>query len=109
MTIKERVAKGYEWLKANRPDRIKDIDVSAFDVNDVLHCPLGQTGGYHAALELVYPNGGVAVFAQQCQWSIDHGFLVSDTSATAQSWADAFAAEQQEIDALNDEWRKVLS
>lgn len=66
-TITERVQRGHAWLRANRADKIANIDTSTLNVADLDLCPLGQTGGYfHGAVETSIQNFNV--------WAIEHGF-----------------------------------
>lgn len=84
-TVEKRVARGYEWLKDNHPDRIAGINLGHLDVQSGDDCPLGQTIGYDATARAHHYN-----------WVVDHGFEAADGD------------DDDEYEELTDAWVAVL-
>lgn len=89
-SIEERVAKGVEWLDANRPLWIREIDLYRLEMSSPCNCVLGQTFGnwWDRPDELAH------------DWPF--GFSMRDLP-------DEFADDDEAYDALTAEWRRVIT
>lgn len=104
MTVDERVAKGYAWLKANRPTTVSHLNPETIDVESTWDCPLGQTGDYHETIADMVPYDNTLSFEEmglaRFNWAHAHGFAggeygqccsdetLSDYTALNAAWGD---------------------
>lgn len=107
MSVIDRVAKGYEWLKANRAEHLAELDPNEIDVESAWYCPLGQTGDYFEALSDAVPYDNVVSWDEihhaRFDWAHEHGFAGGVYGAT---YSDETL---DDYDALNAAWRAILT
>lgn len=100
-TAKERVARGYAWLRTHRPDQISHIDPHTLDITCIHNCVLGQTGGWESAKAQLFPKADIhsdafdpGEYVKWHRFTVDHGFhhegTVGPDALTAQ-WLDVLA------------------
>lgn len=84
-TITERVQRGHQWLRENRPYQIAYINLRTLNVANARLCPLGQTGGFLAA----YTQHGMGT-----SWAAEHGFAgATFTEAESHALTEAWIKE----------------
>lgn len=85
-TLAPRVAKGAEWMDANRPGWFARVDISRFDIGNADRCVLGQEcGSYWIALREYHDLKPVNVRHVR-DWAYAHGFndMRSDESGLSE-------------------------
>ncbi len=106
MTVVERVARGYEWLKANRAGHLSELDPASLDVESAWDCPLGQTGTYYDAVADAVPyTDGVDIDQlgqARFDWAHAHGFAGGTYGGTHSE------TTEEDYKALNAAWRDIL-
>lgn len=94
MIIRERVARGLAWIKANAEALNLDparVDLATVNVINDHDCVVAQSGG--RPFDDIMNDAGNPDLEDDGKWTTDHGF-----------GPDLY----EEVDLLADEWRRVL-
>lgn len=100
--IKQRVANGLAWIKANAEALDLDprrVDLDTVNVSSETTCVVAQSGGrsfYSIMVDAGNPDDSDL-------WILDHGFGITediDADDVVAEWRRVLAVEQQEVTAL---------